>query len=821
MRYRHIIYIGIAGLLLAACQDKDDIAGGTPSVPAAGNIIRVGGISADELVAQVSTTRAGDETVDETVVDKTDAENVAWLRGPLFSGLDITYGKKGDQTTSRVAVLRLLQDPEDSGTIKYSTDDTDGSKRAEYSFMFRDNVSGAETTDPAIWYDNGAHFFEGVYVPDRIKYEGTDATADATAVHGSSGTAPNLTTDQHGDATTGKLGNYTLLSHYLGMPSNFTLNATVERIKLPFRHRLARVIAYILIDPVMGSDVTLEGYKQDDAGNAVDTEDPSTTLIKFCNVGVLAGVKETTNGIHHVYTPQWAEARKAIPHFVGERGSYNDKTNTSLNPEHFIAYYDTDKQEYIYPTNTKWPTVNALTFGDDNKTSDGKYERTVYGRVPAYDLIVRPTYTTLNSVMYDEEGFNDADTKNHLYVATNQIDFELTLSNGLNYTKRFVFDLDANYQTVVYLHISRERVDYNSSGSDLWVETEASDDYYGVNNQNGHTLSLAGSSWQRAYTNSNQNYNVTDGHQYLHDSEDEYAQYVSDARWIEMLREAHVGGAHHGDYFILDHDISIPAAAFPDNFVFTGHLDGQDHTITITDATYEEVTQRASHIYVDYDNAKAAGGGGNETKYAKFGDDYFPFDATGMTWYERHVSDAGVVSYTLIADILAYDGVYAYAWTADGDNTDPPSSNDDDYTEFHFYKRIDVDEVKNTLAAKEKPYFLFAGLNGNYSTRQETNVYDYWEANVHKEGSTWVPYKTATDGWRAEIMNVNFVIDTANGCQVFKDGGVYVPDATTERPATITGYLHNSWVNSTFSGTPPKWSGTPIPNYTPSLPEYE
>ena len=785
MKYRQIIYIGIASLLLTACKETDELS--ENGAPTPDNIIHVGGIAADELIAHATTMR---DAVDETTVTKTDAENVEWLRQPLFEGLDITYGKASDRTnTSRVAQLKLLKDGDN---IKYSDEHL-----AEYSFLFRDNTTGDVTSNPAIWHDNGAHFFEGLYLPNEIKFAGSDALE----VYGASGTAPNLTTDQHVDATTGTLGNYTLLSRYLAMPSNFTLNATVARVKLPFRHRLARVIAYILIDPSMGSDVKLQDYSLEDG-----KDDPSTTKIRFNNVGVLAGVKarHNTSAHHYTYTPQWETARKVVPHFVGERGSFNDKTNTSLN-DNFIAYYDTEKSTYIYPTDANWPTVNALIFTNDKS---GKYERTVYGKVPVYDLIVQPTYTSLNNVMYDEEGVTDANTKNHLYVATNQIDFELTLSNGLNYTKKFVFDLDANYQTVVYLHISRERVDYNSSGSDLWQETIGYDDYYGVNNQNGNILSVAGSSWQRAYTNKELNYDVTDGHQYQQDGEDEYAQYVTDARWIEMLREAKEGGKHHGDYFILDHNISIPAAAFPDNFVFTGHLDGQDHTITITDDSYTPVIHDVTITYEDYTNES-----GRETKYVLLGNDtYTEFYAGEAAYYEKIVTPAvepetePTITYNIIPDIYAYTGSTAYRRSGEEGNYT--------YTEIKFYKKVrsETDTDGSTIIAKLKPYHLFEGLNGKYSTAQESNKNNEWQANVHQEGDYWVPYTNGTTGWRAEIINTNFKIDTANGCSVFKQDAVWGTD--------ITGYLFNCWVNSTFTGTPPKWSGTRITDHIPALPAY-
>ena len=537
MKRKHTLLIGISvALLLTACQQTDDSAIADDNT---NPVIQVGGLDTDELTVQSITTRAA--AIDDDTVTKIDAERISWLVKPLKSGLDIHYGIGSN---SCVATLKLLSEANDD--IKYSSGNL-----AEYSFLRKDNDLVAR------WFDNGAHSFSGVYVPDRLV----------------TGAVPtSLTTDQHfdkGGTDETQWGNYTLLDHYLAMPPNHTIHATVGRIKLPFRHRLARVLAYILIDPIIGSDVKIEGYALETDGK----DDPTTSKIRFCNVNVLSGVTDNT--------PHWTKVRKAVPHFMGERGSYDDSQKKSLADE-FIGYYDTQKKKYIYPTDKEWADIHALTFdATTNLTADGAYERTVYGKVPVYDLIVRPTYTSLDNVMYDEEGFANAQTKQNLYVATNQIDFDITLDNGLNYTKKFTFDLDANHETVVYLRISRERVDYNNSGSELWIETVGSDNYYGVNNQNGNTLSIAGSSWQRAYTNSTTNHTVTDGHQYLQDEEDD-AQYVSDSKWIELLLHAYEGGEHHGDYFILDHDITIPSSILPDNFEFTGHLDAMDHTITIT-----------------------------------------------------------------------------------------------------------------------------------------------------------------------------------------------------------------------------------------------
>ena len=501
----------------------------------------------------------------EAVTKADAAETIPWLEDALKEGLDITYGLNKDRAnTERVSVLQLKDDN-------------------TYSFLYKD------TGTPGVWMGNGAHFFEGEYIPYGLT------------------TGVDLTKDQR---------DYTALSRYLSLPPNFTLNATVGRITLPLRHRLARVLAYILIDPSLGSDVKIEGYTLPD--------EPETSKIRFCNVKVLSGVDGST--------PRWTTARKVIPHFVGEL------------------------------------EVDAAALAAFN---DG----IVYGKVPVYDLIVEPTYTAAKNVMYDEDF--SARSKDAYYAATNKIDFEVTLNNGLQYTKEFIFDLDANYETIVYLRIGRKSVDYNSSGSELWVETVGHDAYYGTNNQNGNNLSFAGGSWQRAFTNASFTGGVTDGHAYQQDGEDAHAQYVDDATWIELFAQAHEGGARHGDYFILAKDLSIPASALPDGFVFTGHLDGLDHTLTIS----------------------------------------------------------GVE-----------DGGYA-----------------------------------------------FAGLNGHYTTAQETSGIPDGEANVHLEKGHWVPYCTATDGWRAELLNTKFVLS---------EGAVI-------DPATVSGYLHNCFLN-----------GVRLPDYTPSLPEY-
>jgi hypothetical protein len=61
------------------------------------------------------------------------------------------------------------------------------------------------------------------------------------------------------------------------------------------------------------------------------------------------------------------------------------------------------------------------------------------------------------------------------------------------------------------------------------------------------------------------------------------------------------------------------------------------------------------------------------------------------------------------------------------------------------------------------------------------------------EKGKWIPYRTATDGWRAELLNTRFSLD----------GGSLID------LQNVTGYLHNCWLG-----------GVRVQDYTPSLPEY-
>lgn len=555
MKHR-LFYIFALTALASACADDVLHDGGT-SADDGSNAIRIATLStvADNLTVVES--RASNLASGA----KSNAEDLEWLREPLFSGFTIIYNN--DAANERMALLRLNKDSE--GNVAYVTEEFQGTtyKVADYSFLKIDPATGNTTSESAKWFGNGGHSFRGIYAPDDLISDSEHTPAE------------NIVTDQHN-------GNYTLLERYSSMPANCKISATVERIKLPFHHRLARVLAYILIDPEMGSGITLNGYKKDAAGKPQTEEDATTTDFRFENVKVLSSVKKKYNDTkkRFTYTPQWTTARKVIPHFIGELGSYN--TTGDLLDADFIMYQNKATKEFITAdTEALWKAAKS-DYETNGETS--AYVQINYGKVPVYDLIVRPTYSYAQNIMYDEADL--------LENTTNSIDFTLKLSNGLEYEKKFEFDLNANEMTVVYLRISREQVDYNSSGSETWIPLSFYDGYYGVNNENGNTLSLAGGSWQRAYRigDTDTYPGITDGSGYKEDGEADHidgedGQYLSQDKWIERFKQATKDGKHHGDYFILDSDITI--TSLPADFVFTGHLDGRGHTITITGATTE------------------------------------------------------------------------------------------------------------------------------------------------------------------------------------------------------------------------------------------
>lgn len=776
--------ISLSATLMLSCSDND-ILNSDKAMAKQGDVINVGGIdTGDEMTTSSVVTRSGDgdDTTPTTpVVDPTGAEKQEWLIQPLKQGLDITYGLVADNDAAkqeRVAILKLL-----GGTINDNNYNTSTEGYAEYSFNYRGN-DGTETEESAIWHDNGAHYFEGVHVPNRLRYTTnvSELEQDNRTINGETNVKAthDLNTDQHDGRDKGSnndLGNYTLLTHYLGMPANTRIAATVSRIKLPFQHRLSRVMVYVLIDPTLGKDVKIDGFTpavRNDDGTIVPDEngniwreDPTTSAIRFCNVEVLAGVHDVYDSSKklHTLTPQWTRGRKVIPHFFAEDGTWNDQ-GVELNKD-FIMYTDIATKENIFGTNKKWPSAHTAYTTKYNaaKTANpdwteaqlaeaaeaSGYRQTNYGKAPMYDIIVRPTYTNKDNIMYDEGTLTDQQ-KTELVNHTNSIDFEIKLNNGLEYEKHFEFDLNPNYQTAVYLLISREQVNYDTSGSELWVARKDNDDWYGIDNANGNTLSLAGSSWQRAYSNkTDTSTDITDGHYYGQDDEGT-GQNVSDATFKEFLAQAYKGGKHHGDYFILDNDITINASELPADFIFTGHLDGRDHTITFTGGSsdvYEETTKYelypTTKLYINEDSQYKEYEFPTALYICKEVAQAKPVFYRGATSSSDTTIPGGegkmilVSPHPTLAQVMANDIKY---YTKDNDT-------------YSLFVRPTKLYTHRTGASS-----LFCGLNGTYTTNQESanpqkdsDNKVIWEANVHKEtnkSTQWVPLS----GWRGEVINV-------------------------------------------------------------------
>ncbi len=483
MKNINLLYTVMATMVVAACADSGI---DTPhsEVPVdESNVINIGGVNASDIINTEITSRAG-----------TKAEDIEWLKPALKEGVEVTYYLSTNKTDTRTAILKLEDEK------------VSGSDSTNYSFYLKG------TTTPATWLGNGGHEFHGFHIPTPL-------------------TAPSSETalaDQS-DST-----NYTNLIHYLCMPPNHKIMATVGYVRLPFRHRLSRVIAYILIEPDLNTEIK---------------------DIAFDNVKVLSSVNGTT--------PKWTTARKAVPHSMGKLGSMNSKLEKL--DENFLAYYDTKEREYIYPTSANWTSAKKAY-----QSGGSIYEEINYGKVPCYDVIVRPTYTNNDLVMYDEVNGTAAES--------NSIDFVVQLKNGLSYAKTVTFDLDANFQTMIYLRISREKVDYQTMGAELWQVQTSNDDPYGLDNENEHRLSKAGGSWQRAYRIGTNTTTVTDGKEYTQ-------QYIPKSDWLEKFTKAVVDGENWGDYFVLTEDIEINASDLPSNFVFAGHLDARGHTITLNTST--------------------------------------------------------------------------------------------------------------------------------------------------------------------------------------------------------------------------------------------
>ena len=143
------------------------------------------------------------------------------------------------------------------------------------AFLWQDDDKAYHMTDadgkPARWLNNGLHEFQAIYWPKALLTAFNNNSFDATK--------------QNDDS-------YTMLSEFLAIQPNFRISSTVEKITLPFAHRLARIIAHINIDPLLGEDVKLQN-------------------ISFKNVDVLTGL---TTGTNFTYSPVWDKIDELKPH---------------------------------------------------------------------------------------------------------------------------------------------------------------------------------------------------------------------------------------------------------------------------------------------------------------------------------------------------------------------------------------------------------------------------------------------------------------------------------------------------------------------------
>lgn len=724
MRQHRLMGWGCA-LLLTACSEAlpPEI---DPGEAQPGQAIQVGGVVMPGLSVQV-------ETKAQT---ETPAEQVDWLKTPLSDGLDVFYGLRDEYTaTKKNAKLKWV---ESEGT-------------GEYTFCY------AGTTDPAQWRGNGSHLFRGVYVPPAFRTTGE--------------TEHPWVKDQSPEAAEGSTEktNYDHLNHYLAMRANLQIAATLGRIQLPYHHRLARVLTVVLIDPELsieeGKRVTLQGY---DVSSGKD--DPKSTWIRMDRVDVLdyvsssptARAEETVTMWH----PQWTTARYVTPHFFGEVGSL-DKDFTELYTD-LLVFRDTKTDDLYFPTTDGWGAMKNTYLACYNKYKDtytvqAELEAIIkketgltcinYGKAPCYDLIIRPTYTSEAMVMYDEAANIDADgVRKKLAALTNGITYVVELSNGLRYSERIEIDLDAGYQTVVYLRIDREQVDFNQTVAEEWRMVEKADGYYGVNNQHGDRLSIAGGSWQRAYRMGTlADAPITDGSEYNENGHPDHyqdqkpgethrdGQYLSEESWRTAFFEAKEGNKHHGDYFVLTQDITIDVSTIPANFVFTGHLDGRGHTITLTGT-------RPS----DSGTTGGTTGGGTEEGGTTPGE--------GGSSSETGGSSAGTGTEGAGTEGSGTTGGSESSGSTGGTGSEGSTEGSGS---------TGGSEAGGTTPGTPTPEpvrYLFDGLNGTYEAAAGT-------ANVHEENNgTLVPLK----GYRAELMNVTIV-----------GGHLFSPAATT----TTTGYV--------------------------------
>lgn len=254
-----------------------------------------------------------------------DATTIDWFKDVLSSGLSVTYGLKGGSTTKNA----ILKYTDEGYTLKY------------------DNESNAQ------WLGNGGHVFQGIYIPPLLKESSTDFTNENNAEL------------------------YTALQRYVSIPGGTTINATIDKITLPFAHSLACIRLYVLIDADVKKDYTdshserakILGYDSSTGGG-------SSCSLRFKDARILSAISNNL--------PVWS-TKDMVPHFLGE---------------------------------------NSII-------SNG----VVYSNVPSFDLIVRPVSSNIDISFVLDNGLSYSTSKDFSLSANNRCTIYLHVTR-----KAVVFD---------------------------------------------------------------------------------------------------------------------------------------------------------------------------------------------------------------------------------------------------------------------------------------------------------------------------------------------------------------------------------------------
>lgn len=264
------------------------------------------------------------------------------------------------------------------------------------AFLWQDDDKAYHMTDadgkPARWLNNGLHEFQAIYWPKALLTAFDNNSFDATK--------------QNDDS-------YTMLSEFLAIQPNFRISSTVEKITLPFAHRLARIIAHINIDPLLGEDVKLQN-------------------ISFKNVDVLTGL---TTGTNFTYSPVWDKIDELKPHTLKADSVFDIIVRPTYSVAANVMYDD----EKVTPSTSSCEIKVLLSSGlKYNKTVsyalNANQELNVYLNINAEGI----DFNKSESQIWDEKTYHDSyyefDTPNH------------TLSeSGSSWQRAFTYSKDSEW----------------------------------------------------------------------------------------------------------------------------------------------------------------------------------------------------------------------------------------------------------------------------------------------------------------------------------------------------------------------------------------